>query len=63
MAVQRYKAALNNARFPLVSTWGERAVILPAIDASQRSPGSIKGVTKTLTSMSRRFCTERTSCL
>ena len=43
MAVQRYKAALNNARFPLVSTWGERAVILPAIDASQRSPRQYQG--------------------
>lgn len=43
MAVQRYKAALNNARFPLVSTWGERAVILLAIDASQRSPRQYQG--------------------
>ena len=43
MAIQRYKAALNNARFPLVSTWGERAVILPAIDASQRSPRQYQG--------------------
>lgn len=43
MTVQRYKAALNNARFPLVSTWGERAVILPALDSSQRSPRQYQG--------------------
>jgi len=43
MAVQRYKAALNNARFPLVSTWGDRAVVLPAVDSSQRSPRQYQG--------------------
>jgi len=43
MAVQRYKIGLNNSLFPLVSTWGERSVLIPALDTSQRSPRQYQG--------------------
>lgn len=43
MAVQRYKIGLNNSTFPLVTTWGERAVMVPALDTSQRSPRQFQG--------------------
>lgn len=43
MAVQRYKISLNNARFPLVSTWGQRAVLIPALDTAGRSVRSFAG--------------------
>ena len=36
MPVQTYKLALNNARFPLVSTWGSRAVSVPGLDTGTR---------------------------
>lgn len=37
MAVTRYKLALGNARFPLVSTWGQRAVVIPSMDLATRT--------------------------
>lgn len=37
MTVARYRIALNNARFPLVSTWQERAVSVPSIDVAARA--------------------------
>lgn len=43
MAVNRYKIALGNARFPLVSTWAQRAVIIPAIDLTTRTFRAFQG--------------------
>lgn len=43
MAVQRYKIALGNARFPLVSTWAQRAVIVPASDLTTRTFRAFQG--------------------
>lgn len=37
MTVSRYKISLNNARFPLVSTWGQRAVLVPSMDTAGRA--------------------------
>jgi hypothetical protein len=48
MAVQRYKIGLNNSIFPLVTTWGERTVMVPAIDTSQRSPRQYQGADENL---------------
>lgn len=43
MAIQRYKVALNAARFPLVSTKGSRAVFIPGLDSAQRNPRTFMG--------------------
>jgi hypothetical protein len=43
MAVQRFKLAINAARFPLVSTKGSRAVITPGLDAAPRTPRQYVG--------------------
>jgi hypothetical protein len=43
MAMQRYKLALNNARFPLVSTWGSRAVVIPSMDIAVRANRGFQG--------------------
>ena len=43
MAIQRFKLALNAARFPLVSTQGQRAVFVPALDTAPRTPRAFMG--------------------
>jgi hypothetical protein len=43
MAVQRFKVALNNAAFPLVSTKAQRAVFVPGLDAAPRTPRIFMG--------------------
>lgn len=43
MAMNRFKLALNNARFPLVSTWGERAVVIPSMDIAARANRGFQG--------------------
>jgi hypothetical protein len=43
MAVQRFKVALNAARFPLVSTKGQRAVFIPGLDAPARVQKTFMG--------------------
>lgn len=43
MAVNRFKVALNAARFPLVSTKATRAVFIPGLDAAPRTPKSFMG--------------------
>lgn len=43
MAVQRFKVALNNARYPLLSTKAQRAVFVPGLDAAPRTPRSFMG--------------------
>lgn len=43
MAVQRYKISLNNARFPLVSSWGQRAVLIPGMDTAGRGVKAYAG--------------------
>lgn len=43
MAMNRYKLALNNARFPMVSTWGERAVVIPSMDIAVRANRGFQG--------------------
>jgi hypothetical protein len=48
MAVQRYKIALGNARFPLVSSWGQRAVIVPASDLTTRTFRAFQGAEENL---------------
>jgi hypothetical protein len=48
MSVQRYKIALGNARFPLVSTWGQRAVIVPASDLTTRTFRGFQGAEENL---------------
>lgn len=37
MAIQRFKLALNAARFPLVSSKGQRAVFIPGLDSAPRT--------------------------
>lgn len=37
MAVQRFKLPLNNARFPMISSWGSRAVAVPSLDSGTRT--------------------------
>lgn len=37
MAIQRFKLSLNAARFPLVSTKGQRAVFIPGLDSAPRT--------------------------
>lgn len=43
MALQRFKVALNAARFPLVSTKGNRAVFIPGLDSAPRTPRQYVG--------------------
>ena len=43
MTIQRFKVALNAARFPLVSTKGQRAVFVPALDAAPRTNSNFTG--------------------
>lgn len=43
MAVQRFKLALNAAEFPLLSTHAPRAVHIPALDSSPRTPRTFMG--------------------
>lgn len=43
MAVQNFKIALNAARFPLLSTHGQRAVFIPGMDSAPRTPRIFMG--------------------
>lgn len=43
MAVNRFKLALNNARFPLVSTHAQRAAFVPGLDSAPRTPRAFVG--------------------
>ena len=43
MAIQGFKVALNAARFPPVSTKGQRAVLVPGLDSAPRTPRSFMG--------------------
>jgi hypothetical protein len=43
MAIQRFKVSLNAARFPLVSTKGQRAVFIPGLDSAPRTPRTFMG--------------------
>ena len=43
MAIQRFKLSLNAARFPLVSTKGQRAVFIPGLDSAPRTPRTFMG--------------------
>ena len=43
MSVQRFKAALNNARIPFVSSQAPRAVFVPGLDTAQRTPRAFVG--------------------
>lgn len=47
MAVNRFKVALNSARFPLVSTKGQRAVFIPSMDAVARASKIFMGAEST----------------
>lgn len=48
MAVNRFKIALNNARFPLVSTKAQRAVFIPGYDSAPRTPKTFMGETESI---------------
>lgn len=48
MTIQRYKIALGNARFPLVSIWGQRAVVIPAADLTTRTFRAFQGAEENL---------------
>lgn len=43
MAIQRFKVALNNARFPLISTKAQRAAFIPGVDSAPRTPRQFMG--------------------
>lgn len=43
MAVQRYKISLNQARFPLVSAWSQRASLIPSLDTAGKSVRAYAG--------------------
>lgn len=43
MTIQRFKIALNAARFPLVSSKGQRAVFIPGLDSAPRTPRIFMG--------------------
>ena len=43
MAINRFKVSLNAARFPLVSTQGQRAVFIPGLDTAPRTPRTFMG--------------------
>lgn len=43
MSIQRFKVALNNANFPLISTKAQRAVFVPGLDAAPRTPRVFMG--------------------
>lgn len=40
---KRYRIALNNARFPFVSEWGPRAVVVQSADSASRQPNRWQG--------------------
>jgi len=48
VAIQRFKVSLNAARFPLVSTKGQRAVFIPALDSAPRTPRTFMGSTESV---------------
>lgn len=48
MSIQRYKIALGNARFPLVSIWAQRAVVIPAADLTTRTFRAFQGAEENL---------------
>lgn len=48
MAINTYKIALGSARFPMVSTWGQRAVIVPATDLTTRTFRGFQGAEENL---------------
>jgi hypothetical protein len=43
MAVQRFKLSMNQARFPLVSSWGSRASLIPSMDTAGKSVRAYMG--------------------
>lgn len=43
MAISRTKLSLNAARFPLISTKGSRAVLVPGLDSAPRTPRQYVG--------------------
>lgn len=43
MAVQRFKISLNQARFPLVSAWSQRAALIPSMDTAGKSVRAYAG--------------------
>ena len=48
MAVQRFKVALNNARFPLLSTKAQQAVFVPGLDSAPRTPRIFMGADESI---------------
>lgn len=48
MAIQRFKVSLNAARFPLVSTKGQRAAFIPGLDTAPRTPRTFMGSTESV---------------
>ena len=46
MAIQRFKVALNNARFPLVSTKAQRAAFVQGLTAAACSLGTDRGLVR-----------------
>lgn len=43
MAIQRFKLAVNSARFPLISTKASRSVYIPGLDSAPRTPRQFVG--------------------
>lgn len=43
MAVQRFKISLNQARYPLVSSWSQRASLIPGLDTAGKSVRAYTG--------------------
>ena len=43
MAINRFKISLNAARFPLISSWGQRATFVPGLDSVSRTPRGFSG--------------------
>ena len=48
MAIQRFKVALNNARYPLMSTKAQRAVFVPGLDSAPRTPRIFMGADESI---------------
>jgi hypothetical protein len=48
VAVQRFKVALNNARFPLLSTKAQQAVFVPGLDSAPRTPRIFMGADESI---------------
>ena len=46
MAIRRFKVALNNARFPLVSTKAQRAAFVQGLTAAACSLGTDRGLVR-----------------